>query len=1319
MKKNLLLFFIFISYNFAYSQAGGGPVQSCSSAIPEICNGALYPAATSGTATAPFGANLNCGFTAMSANASFYYFLSNTNGPLNINITPTDILGVPYPNINGSPDLDFKCWGPYNDLLTMCDNLSNAYQEDCSVAPATTQEVLQITNAVAGEYYVVMISNWAATGTSPDPCYIQFTSAGPNDAFGGPEPGDAGGSVGLSTPLLFCDTDPIINLIDELNGNPVTFGYWTYNGDTVNGTFNPAGGTDSIGTYTYTIPGTANCPSDEAYVVLDVFSASNISMTSPGIVCSNEDTITLTAIPPVGWSSQGEGVFTNNAGTIITEFIPTDPNNTIGLNNITYTYTPTGCSPIPVLTPILLNEAPTVLANDVIITNPSCFGYTDGTVVITASGGTPSYTYDWFGLDPMMLPAGTFYYEVFDANNCSFSSSVTLYNPLNTTSIVNEYSSSCFGANDGSASITMLGGVTPPGTISTLSYCSSNPNPSFAAQPQTIIEEVQLIGDNVNIMNNTAGLDDYYEDYTTTIYADITEGQIYTVNVTANDLFATTGNYAPEAINVYIDFNIDGDFLDAGEDLGVINIPWGTWVPGTVYPFNFIVPATGAYGPTRMRVVCMSNASAGASMGSCESPTGFNTPWFGGTEDYSIVLNAPSFSATYLWENGSTTDSISNIGPGTYYVIITDVETGCPIQDSAVITEPAEIMFNPTITDITCNTFTDGSITLNPSGGNGGAYTINWYGQNPLALGNGVYTITVADPATITSTNLVACTNDTIIIMSEPDYFSVDFTTSDSDGEICFNDPLTLDLDFNQGGIPPYTINYTVNAVPQLAGPINSNGLNSVTVSPSLGNNTYIITSIVDANGCINQNTINSQDIYVNPLPDINIDILPNPICAGDNATLLLSTPSGTPPYIVDYNADGTPNSENVGAGGTNIQVNPNTTTTYNLTYVIDSKGCESNLSDNVTLVVNEIPQASFTSPSETCDGDVIQLKFDCTAGSAPWIISYSVNGIPTSIPLTNAIDSIAISPSSQTIYTIDSITDNNNCKNNITQSLIINTNPLPEINLSGGGSICDDGSTVDVVFTINSGTPPYNLNYAAGLNSNFEPSIGNIHTIATKEAGIYTIQDLIDSKGCQATSITGSAYVNINPLPEASINLYPQPADITNPEITFIDLSTGHIDGIWNFDDGETEETNFNKITYTYSDTGTYQVSLTVETDSGCTDIAWQTVIISPVFTIYVPNAFTPNNDLYNDYFMPIIDGVSDYEFSIYHRSGQRIFRTNDFSNNYLSCITDESCSAAWDGKLQGGIEYASKGTYIYTIVLTDINGKLRTYEGAFTLIR
>ena len=110
MKRFLFLFLsIFFAYFYSFSQGGAAPVQSCSSVIPEICNGSLYPAATSGQATAPFGSNLNCGFTDISNFASFYYFVAATNGPLNINVTPTDGAGVPYPNVLASPDLDIKC----------------------------------------------------------------------------------------------------------------------------------------------------------------------------------------------------------------------------------------------------------------------------------------------------------------------------------------------------------------------------------------------------------------------------------------------------------------------------------------------------------------------------------------------------------------------------------------------------------------------------------------------------------------------------------------------------------------------------------------------------------------------------------------------------------------------------------------------------------------------------------------------------------------------------------------------------------------------------------------------------------------------------------------------------------------------------------------------------------------------------------------------------------------------------------------------------------------------------------------------------------
>ena len=1304
MKRNLLIFFTLFSYTFSYAQAGAGPVQSCSASIPEICNGSLYPAATSGTATAPFGANLSCGFTNMSANASFYYFVSSTNGPLSINVTPTDVLGIPYPNLLNSPNLDFKCWGPFNDLTTMCDQLTNGNQEDCSTAPPTTAEVIQIGNAIAGQIYVVMIANAAATGTNPDPCFIEFTSFGPNGGFGGPNPGDAGGSVGIPNPILFCDTDSAVNLIDMLNGTPLSFGYWSFAGDTVNGTFDPA--TDTSGTYIYTIPGTQNCPGDSAYAVVNIFSASSIFITSPLVVCSNENSFTLTGIPPAGWSSQGEGIFTNSTGTIITDFDPAIYG--IGNHNITYTYTPLGCNPIPLASSIFVNEAPTVLSTNITVSNPSCYGFTDGSAIITASGGLTPYNYNWYGENPLQLSAGTYNYTVTDANSCSHSNSISLYNPLNTSSSLIGYNSSCYGANDGSAVVSFFSGTTPPGTISLLSYCTSNPASGFASQPATIIEEVQLTGDNFNIQNNTAGLPDEYEDYTVNTglageFADLTEAVMYTVNVTPSDIFAVAGQYAPEAINVYIDFNIDGDFGDAGEDLGVINIPWGTWNTGTVYPFNFIVPITGAYGATRMRVVCMGNAGgAPITMGPCESAASFSTPWFGATEDYSIVLNAPSSSATFLWDNGSTADSISNLGPGTYNVIVT--VAGCPVQDSAIVNEPSEIIFNPTITDISCNTFNDGTITLSPSGGNGGAYTQNWYGANSLNLSAGSYNVTVADPTTITATNLIACENDTTIIMTEPAYFSVDFTTSDND--ICLNDAVTLDFNFNQGGVAPYIINYTVNALAQVIGPINSAGASTHQVSPSIGNNTYIINSITDANGCVNQNSIGTQDIYVNPLPDIDFTILPNPICVGDDATLLLTAPSGTPPYNVDYTTAGTSTSVNVPAGGLPILVSPTTTTTYALTYVIDAKGCESNLSENTTLIVNEIPQVNFSSQNETCDGDIIQLRFNFTAGVAPWFVSYSVNGVSTAIPFNNPIDSITISPATASVYEINSITDNNNCTNNIAQTLSIITNPLPEVALSGGGSICNDGSTADVIFTTTSGTPPYSLNYSAGLISSSVSNIGNIYTVATNQSGVYTIQDVTDSKGCKAILISGSASVNINPLPNATISAYPQSTSIINPQIHFTDLSSEHINGIWNFDDGNSSLTNFNELVHAYNDTGTFQVSLTIESDSGCTDVAWQTIYITPAFSIYVPNAFTPNNDLDNDYFLPIVNGISEYEFSIYDRAGKRIFTTNQ-------------TNVGWEGKLNNAGEFAPAGIYVYAIILTDFNGKLRTYEGTIMLIR
>ena len=262
---------------------------------------------------------------------------------------------------------------------------------------------------------------------------------------------------------------------------------------------------------------------------------------------------------------------------------------------------------------------------------------------------------------------------------------------------------------------------------------------------------------------------------------------------------------------------------------------------------------------------------------------------------------------------------------------------------------------------------------------------------------------------------------------------------------------------------------------------------------------------------------------------------------------------------------------------------------------------------------------------------------------------------------------------------------------------------------------LCDNqGAKADILVVTSDGNPLYNIVYTNGTNIDSVTYASGNETFKTNTSGVYSLLSVTDSKGCKSINMTGFATVIINPLPDVAISAYPTQTEITDPLIYFKDRSSNHISGIWNFDDGQTQVSNFNTINHIYSDTGTYQVSLTTVSVDGCENTAYQTIIISPTFTIYIPNTFTPNNDLDNDYFMPILEGVQDFEMSIYDRQGQIIFKTEEYSNEY--CM--RGCNATWDGTVNNG-EYGTIGVYIYHLIITDINGKVRNFEGPVTLIR
>ncbi|MFC7356087.1 fibronectin type III domain-containing protein [Jejudonia soesokkakensis] len=162
--------------------------------------------------------------------------------------------------------------------------------------------------------------------------------------------------------------------------------------------------------------------------------------------------------------------------------------------------------------------------------------------------------------------------------------------------------------NDGSTS-SYSSSVTFTTTEVQLNYCtstSSNVNDEYISRVQ------------VGTINNASGAQ-FYSDFTN-ISTDLSEGQTYTLTITPT----WTGTVYSEGYAAWIDYNHDGDFTDAGEQIASIAVTQNTPVSA-----SFTVPSGTSATATRMRVTMSYNAVPTA----CQSFT------YGEVEDYTVNLS--------------------------------------------------------------------------------------------------------------------------------------------------------------------------------------------------------------------------------------------------------------------------------------------------------------------------------------------------------------------------------------------------------------------------------------------------------------------------------------------------------------------------------------------------------------------------------------------------------------------------------------------------------------------------------------------------------
>ncbi|WP_341901996.1 PKD domain-containing protein [Fluviicola taffensis] len=174
-------------------------------------------------------------------------------------------------------------------------------------------------------------------------------------------------------------------------------------------------------------------------------------------------------------------------------------------------------------------------------------------------------------------------------------------------------------------------------------------------------------------------------------------------------------------------------------------------------------------------------------------------------------------------------------------------------------------------------------------------------------------------------------------------------------------------------------------------------------------------------------------------------------------------------------------------------------------------------------------------------------------------------------------------------------------------------------------------------------------------------------------------------------TTKTVTDMICVDPLPVASFNYNPQQVFSIDPTTNFENTSLFNDQNVWNFDDGTGSTEVSPTHQFPIGQIGNYKVELIVISDQGCRDTTSRIVIVKDQLLFYVPNAFTPDGDQYNNVFFPIMTAgfsPATYEFYIYNRWGELIFESKDIQ-------------VGWDGTYAGSM--VQVGLYTWVIRFKD----------------
>ncbi|MCB9266569.1 MAG: T9SS type A sorting domain-containing protein [Lewinellaceae bacterium] len=349
-----------------------------------------------------------------------------------------------------------------------------------------------------------------------------------------------------------------------------------------------------------------------------------------------------------------------------------------------------------------------------------CNGDATGSILLTPSGGTPPYTYNWntgqTTNEITNLTAGAYSVTVTEAGGCMIERTIVINEPPALGLAVSGTDINCPGADDGTASASASGG-TPPYT-----YAWSNGATT------------------ADISGLAAGT--------------------YTVTATDANLCVISGSVTisePPPFQGMVITVID--LLCAGDDNGSATVTVSGGTPPYTYAWsngqtgatgtnlsagNYTVTVTDANGCTDNILVVISeppvlDVTASAVTGTtCDNAT---------DGEVSVTAGGGTPPYTYAWSNGATTSTVADLPAGDYTVTVTDAN-GCKADDAVTINAFDSPSCSITVTQEITPAGNDGEAMVNVTGGTP-PFSYQWSngqtGVSATGLSSGTYSCVVTD----------------------------------------------------------------------------------------------------------------------------------------------------------------------------------------------------------------------------------------------------------------------------------------------------------------------------------------------------------------------------------------------------------------------------------------------------------------------------------------------------------------------------------------------------------------------------------------------